>query len=76
MPENTDQSNSEYRHFLRSVLPKVYINLNVFPPELSYSGKIKVSLGKITSTFGLSSGAAQQNFWNVGMKSKLAWLIV
>ena len=56
----------------RHLLPKIYINPNDFLLEPSHSGKIKVSLRKITLTFGLSSGVAQQ----IGKKWKSAWLIL
>ena len=54
-----------YLHFLSllnlfTVLPKVYINTNDFLPEPWCSVKIKAILRKITSTFGLSSGVAQE----------------
>ena len=60
----------------RNFVPEVYINPNDFLPEPSYSGKIKVSVRKITSTFNLSSGVAQQISEHVGEKWKLAWLIL
>ena len=54
----------------RHLPPKVYINSNDFLPERSYSVR------KITSTFGLSSGVAQQNSEHVGKKWKSDWLIL
>ena len=58
----------------RHLLPKVYMNPNDFLSEESYSGK--VSLLKITLTFGFSSGAALQISEHVGKKWKSAWLIL
>ena len=58
----------------RHLLPKVYINPNDFLSEPSYSGKIKVSVRKITSTFSLSSGVAQQISEHVGKNgNRLGW---
>ena len=64
------------RYTGRHLLPYVYINPNEFLPEPLYSGKIKVSVRKITSTFGLSSGIAQQISEHIGKKWKLARLIL
>ena len=58
------------------LLPKVYLNPNDFLPGPSYSGKTKVSVLKITSAFGLSSGVVQQFYEHVGKKWKSAWLIL
>ena len=58
----------------RHLLPKVYINSNDFLREPSYSGK--VSVRKITSTFGLSNGVTQKISEHVGKKWKLVWLIL
>ena len=60
------------KHNCRHLLPKIYINPNDFLLEPCHSGKIKVSLRKITLTFGLSSNVAQQ----IGKKWKSAWLIL
>ena len=59
----------------RHLLSKVYINYNDFLPEPSCSGKIKVSVRKINSAFGLSSGVAQQIPEHLGKRRKSAWLI-
>ena len=60
----------------RHLLPKVNINTNDFLPQPSYSSKIKFSVRKITSTFDLLRGVAQQISEHVGMKWKSAWLIL
>ena len=52
----------------------VYLNPNVFLPEASYSGKTKVIVREIISTFGLSSGVAQQISVHVGKKWESAGL--
>ena len=60
----------------RYLLPKLCINPNDFLLETSYSGKIKFSVRKITSTFGLTSGVDQQISEHVEKKWKSAWLIL
>ena len=56
------------KNITRHLLPKVYINPNDIMPDLSYSGKIKVSVRKVTSTFGLSSDVAKPISEHFGKK--------
>ena len=56
----------------RHLFPKTYLNSNEFLLEPLYCGKTKVSVRKITSTFDLSSGVAQQISEHVGKKRKSA----
>ena len=58
------------KNITRQLLPKVYIKHNDIMPDLSYSGKIKVSVRKVTSTFGLSSGVAKPISEHFGKKWK------
>ena len=60
----------------RHLLPKVYINPNDFLSESSYSGKTKVSVQKITLTFGLSRGVVSQISEHDGKKWKSVSLLL
>ena len=60
-----------FLHFFIMMKPLLDVNLNDSLLKPSYSGKIKVSTRKITSTFGLSNAVAQQIYEYVGKKSTI-----